>query len=106
MRRRLLALRVHILSDVEGVAGIVKWEQVSGGEPLYEEGRTLYTSEINATSRADVSQIVDMTPAECQIPATGPASGSIDGALCVNQRAPLSVTRSTPCNPFEGGSSS
>jgi len=36
---------------MEGVAGIVKWEQTTGGEPLYEEGRTLYTQEINAAVR-------------------------------------------------------
>jgi D-amino peptidase len=36
---------------MEGVAGIVKWEQVSGGEPLFEEGRRLYTEEINAAVR-------------------------------------------------------
>jgi D-amino peptidase len=44
-------VRVHILSDMEGVAGIVKWEQVGGGEALYEEGRRLYTAEINAAVR-------------------------------------------------------
>ena len=44
-------MRVHIISDMEGVAGIVKWEQVSGGEPMYEEGRKLYTGEINAAVR-------------------------------------------------------
>ena len=31
-------MRVHVIPDMEGVAGIVKWEQVSGGESLYEEG--------------------------------------------------------------------
>jgi len=36
---------------MEGVAGIVKWEQTTGGEPLYEEGRRLYTEEINAAVR-------------------------------------------------------
>src|SRR5205085_9574350 len=36
---------------MEGVAGIVKWEQVTGGEPQYEEGRRLYTEEINAAVR-------------------------------------------------------
>ena len=40
---RLLRVRVHVISDMEGVAGIVKWEQTTGGEPLYEEGRKLYT---------------------------------------------------------------
>jgi D-amino peptidase len=44
-------LRVFVVSDMEGVAGITKWEQVSGGEPLYEEGRKLYTAEINAAVR-------------------------------------------------------
>ena len=39
------------MSDMEGVAGIVKWEQTTGGEPLYEEGRKLYTEEINAAVR-------------------------------------------------------
>lgn len=34
-------MRVFIISDMEGVAGISKWEQVSGGESLYEEGRKL-----------------------------------------------------------------
>jgi D-amino peptidase len=41
-------VRVHVISDTEGVAGIVKWEQTTGGEALYEEGRKLYTQEINA----------------------------------------------------------
>lgn len=44
-------MRVFIISDMEGVAGISKWEQVSGGESLYEEGRKLYTEEINAAVR-------------------------------------------------------
>src|SRR3989440_9556792 len=44
-------MRVHIISDMEGVAGIVKWDQVNGGAPLYEEGRRLYTEEINAAVR-------------------------------------------------------
>ena len=36
-------MRVHIISDMEGVSGIVKPEQTSGGDPMYEEGRKLYT---------------------------------------------------------------
>lgn len=47
-------MRVFIVSDMEGVAGITKWEQVSGGESLYEEGRKLYTEEINAAVRGAV----------------------------------------------------
>jgi D-amino peptidase len=57
-------MRVHIISDMEGVSGIVKWEQVSGGESLYEEGRKLYTEEINACVRgakaAGATEIVVM----------------------------------------------
>ena len=37
---------------MEGVAGIVKWQQTTGGDPMYEEGRRLYTEEINAAVRA------------------------------------------------------
>ncbi|MGH3137062.1 MAG: M55 family metallopeptidase [Gaiellaceae bacterium] len=57
-------MRVHVISDMEGVAGIVKWEQTTGGEPLYEEGRKLYTEEINAAIRgakaAGATEIVVM----------------------------------------------
>jgi D-amino peptidase len=44
-------MRVHIISDMEGVAGIVRSEQTNAGEELYEEGRKLYTEEINAAVR-------------------------------------------------------
>jgi D-amino peptidase len=44
-------MRVLIMSDMEGVSGIVVWEQVTGGDPMYEEGRRLYTEEINAAVR-------------------------------------------------------
>lgn len=57
-------MRVHVISDMEGVAGIVKPEQTSGGEALYEEGRRLYTGEINAAVRgakaAGATEIVVM----------------------------------------------
>ena len=36
---------------MEGVAGIVNGSQTNAGEPLYEEGRKLYTAEINAAVR-------------------------------------------------------
>jgi D-amino peptidase len=44
-------VRVHIISDIEGVAGIVKWAQTGGDQTLYHEGRKLYTEEINAAVR-------------------------------------------------------
>ncbi len=45
-------MRVMIWADIEGVAGISRWEQVGGTLPLYAEGRGLYTEEINAAVRA------------------------------------------------------
>ena len=44
-------MRVLIMTDMEGVSGIVTWSQVSGGKPMYEEGRRLYTEEITAAVR-------------------------------------------------------
>jgi D-amino peptidase len=45
-------MKVFIVSDMEGVAGIVKWAQTTGGDTLaYREGRKLYTEEINAAVR-------------------------------------------------------
>src|SRR5919108_5394473 len=49
---------------MEGISGIVKPEQTSAGEPQYEEGRKLYTEEINAAVRgaktAGATEIVVM----------------------------------------------
>jgi D-amino peptidase len=57
-------MKVFVVSDMEGVSGIVKWEQTTGGEPMYEEGRRLYTEEINAAVRgaraAGATEIVVM----------------------------------------------
>jgi D-amino peptidase len=44
-------MRVLIMSDMEGVSGIVTWGQVEGGSPMFEESRRLYTEEINAAVR-------------------------------------------------------
>jgi D-amino peptidase len=44
-------MRVFIISDMEGVAGITNWGGVAAGAPFYDEGRTLYTEEINAAVR-------------------------------------------------------
>src|SRR3954447_18742461 len=49
---------------MEGVSGIVRWQQTSGGHAMYEEGRRLYTEEINAAVRgakqAGATEIVVM----------------------------------------------
>ena len=44
-------MRVIIISDMEGIAGIVNGSQTNAGSPLYEEGRKLYTAEMNAAIR-------------------------------------------------------
>src|SRR3954469_9424066 len=44
-------MRVHIISDMEGIAGIVKSDQINAKKPMFEEGRRLYTEEMNAAIR-------------------------------------------------------
>jgi D-amino peptidase len=44
-------VRVHVISDMEGVSGIVRGDQVIAGRSMYEEGHKLYTEEINAAVR-------------------------------------------------------
>src|SRR5580765_1448602 len=57
-------MRVHVISDMEGVGGIVKGDQTNAGRPIFEEGRKLYTGEINAAVRgakaAGATEIVVM----------------------------------------------
>jgi D-amino peptidase len=57
-------MKVLVVSDMEGVSGIVKGAQTTGGAPMYEEGRRLYTEEINAAVRgargAGATEIVVM----------------------------------------------
>ena len=62
----LSVVKVFVVSDMEGVAGIVKWQQTDGTveKRSYHEGRELYTEEINAAVRgakaAGASEIVVM----------------------------------------------
>ena len=57
-------MKVFVISDMEGISGIVRPAQTSAGEALYEEGRKLYTEEINAAVRgakaAGATEIVVM----------------------------------------------
>ena len=57
-------MRVHVISDLEGVSGVVKGGQTVGGEPMFDEARKLYTEEINAAVRgakaAGATEIVVM----------------------------------------------
>ena len=59
-------MRVLIMSDMEGVSGIVVWDQVNGGAPQYEEGRRLYTEEINAAIRgAKAAGATEIVAVDC-----------------------------------------
>ncbi len=44
-------MKVFIISDMEGIAGVTKWAETTGGEPLHAERSRLYTEEINAAVR-------------------------------------------------------
>ena len=44
-------MRVFIISDMEGVAGVTKWDEVEGGHALHADRSRLYTEEINAAVR-------------------------------------------------------
>lgn len=59
-------MRVLIMADMEGVSGIVVWEQTTGGHPMYEEGRRLYTEEINAAVRgAKAAGATEIVAVDC-----------------------------------------
>jgi D-amino peptidase len=59
-------MRVLIMSDMEGVSGIVVWDQVNGGKPQYEAGRVLYTEEINAAVRgAKAAGATEIVAVDC-----------------------------------------
>ena len=57
-------MKVFVISDMEGISGIATPHQTNAGEGLYEEGRRLYTEEINAAVRgakaAGATEIVVM----------------------------------------------
>lgn len=60
-------MRVLILSDMEGVSGIVTWMQVTGSDSVaYQEGRRLYTEEINAAVRgAKAAGATEIVAVDC-----------------------------------------
>src|SRR5436190_14544842 len=59
-------MRVLIMTDMEGGSGIVVWQQVTGGDPMYEECRRLYTEEINAAVRgAKAAGATEIVAVDC-----------------------------------------
>ena len=76
-------MRVHIISDMEGVSGIVKPEQTSGGDPMYEEGRKLYTEEINAAVRgAKAGGATEIVVMDCHGAGGGWTFNSLSRSCC------------------------
>lgn len=59
-------MRVLIMADMEGVSGIIRWEQVTGGTAMFMEGRKLYTEEINAAIRgAKAAGATEIVAVDC-----------------------------------------
>lgn len=48
-------MRVYISTDMEGTAGVIKWEQVMPGNPEYEKTRLRQIAEINAAVEGALS---------------------------------------------------
>src|SRR5438067_4163586 len=44
-------VKVFVISDMEGISGIVRPHQTDASHAMYEEGRKLYTEDINAAVR-------------------------------------------------------
>ena len=44
-------MRVMIWCDMEGISAITRWDQCTAGAAQYEEGRRLYTADVNAAVR-------------------------------------------------------
>lgn len=59
-------MRIVIFCDMEGVCGIQSWEQVGGSHPSYQDGRRLYTNEVNAAVRgARAAGATDVIVVDC-----------------------------------------
>ncbi|HEU5375580.1 MAG TPA: M55 family metallopeptidase [Ktedonobacteraceae bacterium] len=59
-------MRIVIFCDMEGVCCIETWEQVNGSHPSYEDGRRLYTDEVNAAVRgARAAGATDIIVVDC-----------------------------------------
>ena len=59
-------MRVHVISDMEGIGGIVNPAQTNAGKDLFEEGRKLYTGEINAAVRgAEAAGATEIVVMDC-----------------------------------------
>jgi D-amino peptidase len=51
--------KLYVSVDIEGVAGVVHWDQVMPGAPAYPEGRRLLVEELNALCRGALAAGVE-----------------------------------------------
>jgi D-amino peptidase len=59
-------MKIFVISDMEGVAGVTKWDETEGGHPLHAERSKLYTEEINAAVRgAFTAGATDVVVMDC-----------------------------------------
>ena len=93
-------MKVFIISDIEGVAGIVKGEQTGPARtarPLFDEGRKLYTEEINAAVRgAKAAGATEIVAMDCH---------GAGGGYTFNSLSPRSSTRTASSSSRTNGRS-
>lgn len=98
-------MRVVLWCDMEGVAGIQDWSQVNAGEPLYAEGRVLFTEEVNAAVRGcKLAGVDEIIVVDCH----GAGGGCSFKSLIVERLEPgaqyvLGYTWARYVTPFEDG---
>jgi D-amino peptidase len=93
-------VRVMIWVDMEGIAGIETWDQVSGGKPQYEEGRRLMTGEVSAAVRgAKAAGADDIVVVDCH-GAGGSYSFNKLLSLCTPSPSKIVASHGTCCSPF------
>ena len=93
-------MRVHVISDIEGVAGIVKWGQAGGDLPLYQEARRLYTEEINAAVRgAKAAGATEIVVMDCHGAGGDYTFNSLAARPARSRTASSSCSRSGPSTP-------
>jgi D-amino peptidase len=67
-------MKIYVITDLEGVAGVQRWEQTREGGPQYEQAIRLLTGEVNAA----VDGILDAAPDATVVVWDGHGSGGLD----------------------------
>src|SRR5215510_11140753 len=83
-RGGIAPMRVLIMCDMEGVSGIVVWDQVNGGAPMYEEGRKLYTDceWVAHHTWSRYTELLEQGCDACLLVGMHARAGTPDGVLC------------------------